>query len=83
MLTSGVAIKTASQILGHSSISITADLYTHVTTDNKRIAAEQVGNTLFKKSDEKSTKISKWNQNGTKTHKILKNINKKGFAENL
>lgn len=53
MLTSGVAIKTASQILGHSSISITADLYTHVTTDNKRIAAEQVGNTLFKKSDEK------------------------------
>lgn len=53
MLTSGVAIKTASQILGHSSISITADLYTHVTTNNKRIAAEQVGNTLFKKSDEK------------------------------
>ena len=50
MLTSGVAMKTASQILGHSSISITADLYTHVTQNNKRIAAQKVADTLFKKS---------------------------------
>ena len=56
MLTSGVAMKTASQILGHSSISITADLYTHVTQDNKRIAAKQVANTLFGKSNPKSEK---------------------------
>lgn len=53
MLTSGIAMKTASQILGHSSISITADLYTHVTADNKRIAAQQLEHTLFKKSDSK------------------------------
>ena len=47
MLSSGVALKTASQILGHSSISITADLYTHVNQDLKAQAAKQVGSTLF------------------------------------
>ncbi|WP_370871624.1 tyrosine-type recombinase/integrase [Pectinatus haikarae] len=30
MLNSGVPMKIASQILGHNSIGITADLYTHV-----------------------------------------------------
>lgn len=54
MLTSGVAMKTASQILGHSSISITADLYTHVTQDNKRIAAIKIGNKLFGNSQNNS-----------------------------
>ena len=49
MLKSGVAMKTASQILGHSSISITADLYTHVLEDSKKEAAVQIGNTLFGK----------------------------------
>ncbi len=52
MLKAGVAMKTASQILGHSSISITADLYTHVMQDLKKEAALQVGKTLFSgKSD--------------------------------
>ena len=49
MLTSGIALKTASQILGHSSIGITADLYTHVLEETKKDAAKQVGKTLFKK----------------------------------
>lgn len=53
MLSSGVAMKTASQILGHSSIAITADLYTHVTQDNKKLAARQVADTLFGKSGAK------------------------------
>lgn len=53
MLRSGVAMKTASQILGHSSISITADLYTHVMEDTKRQAALQVGQKLFGKNDDK------------------------------
>ena len=47
MLKSGVAMKTASQILGHSSIGITADLYTHVLQETKKEAALQVGRELF------------------------------------
>ena len=47
MLKSGVAMKTASQILGHSSIGITADLYTHVLQESKKEAALQVGRELF------------------------------------
>ncbi len=47
MLNSGVAMKTASQILGHSSITITADLYTHVLEDTKKAAAMQIGRELF------------------------------------
>ncbi len=50
MLKSGVAMKTASQILGHSTIGITADLYTHVLEDSKKEAALQVGKELFRKS---------------------------------
>lgn len=56
MLKSGVAMKTASQILGHSSISITADLYTHVLEETKKEAAAQIGNTLF--GDSKKNKES-------------------------
>ena len=47
MLKSGIAMKTASQILGHSAIGITADLYTHVLEDTKKEAAIQVGKELF------------------------------------
>ena len=47
MLTSGVALKTASEILGHSSIAITADLYTHVMEDTKLAAARQIGECVF------------------------------------
>lgn len=51
MLNAGVEMKTASQILGHSSITITADLYTHVLEDTKKKAAAQVGDILFHKDD--------------------------------
>ena len=53
MLNSGVAMKTASQILGHSTIAITADLYTHVMEDAKKLAAVQVGQELFGKKESK------------------------------
>lgn len=53
MLKSGVAMKTASEILGHSSISITADLYTHVLQDTKQVAANQIEQLLI---DEKNGK---------------------------
>lgn len=47
MLSAGVPMKVASQILGHSTIGITADLYQHVVTDMKKEAAEKVRNILF------------------------------------
>lgn len=47
MLQSGVAMKTASEILGHSSIAITADLYTHVMQKTKEEAATQIGDYVF------------------------------------
>ena len=47
MLQSGVAMKTASEILGHSSIAITADLYTHVMQKTKEEAAAQIGDYVF------------------------------------
>lgn len=40
MLASGADLKVTSSRLGHSSISITADLYTHVGTEQDRRAAE-------------------------------------------
>ncbi|HHW17407.1 MAG TPA: site-specific integrase [Firmicutes bacterium] len=36
-LSAGVGLKTVSERLGHSSISITADIYTHVSLDYKRM----------------------------------------------
>lgn len=39
MLQEGIAMKVISDILGHSSISITADLYSHVLDDMKKEAA--------------------------------------------
>lgn len=52
MLSAGVPMKVASQILGHSTVGITADLYQHVISDMKLEAADKVGNILFKKGDE-------------------------------
>lgn len=47
MLQSGIAMKTASEILGHSSIAITADLYTHVMQKMKEEAAGKIGDHVF------------------------------------
>ena len=47
MLQSGVAMKTASEIFGHSSIAITADLYTHVMQKTKEEAAGKIGDYVF------------------------------------
>jgi integrase len=40
MLAQGVPMKTIQEILGHSSISITADLYAHLGEQLKREAAD-------------------------------------------
>ncbi len=47
MLRTGVPMKTTSSILGHSSVGITLDLYTHVMEDAKKEAAELVSKRLF------------------------------------
>ena len=44
-------MKTVSEILGHSSISITADLYTHVLQDTKQVAANQIEQLLINEKD--------------------------------
>ena len=64
MLKSGVAMKTASEILGHSSIAITADLYTHVLQEAKEKAAQQVGAAIFGKQDDAS--VEKMESNAPK-----------------
>jgi len=45
-LESGVHIKAAADLLGHSSISITGDLYRHTSDDTARAAVEGLGSAL-------------------------------------
>lgn len=46
MLTRGVPLKVVSEILGHSSISITGDIYGHVSPDVAREAMDMLGDAL-------------------------------------
>ncbi len=47
MLAEGkVSIRTASEVLGHASTSITADTYGHVSQDAKRAALDVVSDAL-------------------------------------
>ena len=59
MAKSGVEMKTVSSILGHSTIMITADLYTHVFEDTKKIAAEQVEQELFGEGNKFANKVQR------------------------
>lgn len=43
----GIPLKTASELLGHSTIEITADIYTHLSQKEKNRAAEQLCNSIF------------------------------------
>ena len=47
MLQEDVDLKVTSSILGHSTIAITADLYTHVSDETKRNAVNQLGKLVF------------------------------------
>jgi integrase len=44
MLSSGVEMKVVSEILGHSNIAVTADLYTAVVDELKTNAAKTIAN---------------------------------------
>jgi integrase len=46
MLTHGVPLKVVSEILGHSSIAITGDVYGHVAPDVSREAVAMLGAVL-------------------------------------
>jgi integrase len=46
MLAGGVPLKVVSEALGHSSIAITADVYSHVTPDLRREAADAMDRAL-------------------------------------
>jgi integrase len=46
MLTNGVPLKVVSEILGHSSIAITGDVYGHVAPDVAREAMDVLGDVL-------------------------------------
>jgi integrase len=46
LLSHGVALKVVSEILGHSSIAITGDVYGHVATDVSRDALDILGDVL-------------------------------------
>ena len=46
MLTNGVPLKVVSEILGHSSIAITGDIYVHVAPDVASSALATLGDAL-------------------------------------
>ena len=48
MAAEGVPIRTAMEILGHSNIATTAEIYQHVAEESKRDAAERVAGLLWK-----------------------------------
>jgi integrase len=43
LIAQGVPLKTVSDILGHSSIQVTSDIYGHTLPDRKRDVTEQLG----------------------------------------
>lgn len=46
-LGAGVHPKQVQEMLGHADVSITLDIYSHVTEDMHREAAERIGRLLF------------------------------------
>jgi integrase len=47
MLLSGIPVKVVSEILGHSSVSITLDLYAHVLQEQRDDAAQKIDDLLW------------------------------------
>jgi integrase len=46
-LGAGIHPKQVQEMLGHADVSITLDIYSHVTEDMHREAAERIGRLLF------------------------------------
>jgi len=47
MLAQGVPLHEVSEVLGHSSVTVTKDVYGHLTVDRRRAAAQAVGDALW------------------------------------
>ena len=47
MLAQGVPLHEVSDVLGHSSVTVTKDVYGHLTADRRRVAAQAVGEALW------------------------------------
>jgi integrase len=47
MLAQGVPLKVAQEVLGHSTIAVAADLYSHLAEAQTRDATERVGELLW------------------------------------
>ncbi len=47
MLAQGVKIQVVSQVLGHSSIRMTADVYGHILEPDRKEAADVMGSMLW------------------------------------
>ncbi|MEX2237380.1 MAG: tyrosine-type recombinase/integrase [Dehalococcoidia bacterium] len=58
MLTQGVPLRVAMEVLGHSQIHVTANTYWHVIPELKKDAAERVGGLLFPVRDEMAVKMA-------------------------
>ena len=50
MLKAGVPLKVVSEMLGHTTIAITADVYDHVTADMRRDAARALQEMLARRA---------------------------------
>ena len=81
MVAMGVPMKTVQEILGHSSIRVTSDMYTHLTLEAQRFAATNVGK-LFA-VDNKLNKSSPTKSNVTRLSEKRRQTNKNGFGVNL
>ena len=42
MAVSGISIQTLSYLMGHSSIEVTADVYTHIKVDNAKVEVDKI-----------------------------------------
>jgi len=59
MLAQGVPLQFVSQVLGHASIRMTADVYGHVLDPDRAMAADVIGSLLWSAStDEESPEMS-------------------------
>lgn len=47
MLKQGVTMKVASERLGHTTIGITMDLYSHIDEEQQRDAAQRLNSTII------------------------------------